>query len=172
MRYQDDINTEHNMKSICCAAVAQWPKRLTRNGYTRVRNWKGANIYFTNFCQYLWGCERSSFKIYSKMCAAASFHSASLRSLLEFERNVKTSALRAHYGAFVASCFLLRLVASAYSLVSAWDIRCYISVSTQSHECDGARVDDAGARGPLFQTVFYSCWCPWEELAFKFWWGL
>ena len=37
MRYQDDINTEHNMKSICCAAVAQWTKRLTRNGYTRVR---------------------------------------------------------------------------------------------------------------------------------------
>ena len=32
MRYQDDINTEHNMKSICRAAVAQWPKSLTRNG--------------------------------------------------------------------------------------------------------------------------------------------
>ena len=37
MRYQDDINTEHNMKSICHAAVAQWTKRLTRNGQTRVR---------------------------------------------------------------------------------------------------------------------------------------
>ena len=46
MRYQDDINTEHNMKSICRAAVAQWTKRLTRNGFTRVRNWKGANISF------------------------------------------------------------------------------------------------------------------------------
>ena len=33
MRYQDDINTEHNMKSICRAAVAQWTKRLTCNGY-------------------------------------------------------------------------------------------------------------------------------------------
>ena len=44
MRYQDDINTEHNMKSICRAAVAQWTKRLTRNGYMLVRNWKGANI--------------------------------------------------------------------------------------------------------------------------------
>ena len=44
MRYQDDINTEHNMKSVCRAAVAQWTKRLTRNGQTRVRNWKGANI--------------------------------------------------------------------------------------------------------------------------------
>ena len=33
MRYQDDINTEHNMT-----------KRLTRKGQTRVRNWKGANI--------------------------------------------------------------------------------------------------------------------------------
>ena len=46
MRYQDDIYeyTEHNMKSICRATVAQWTKRLTRNGYTRVRNWKGANI--------------------------------------------------------------------------------------------------------------------------------
>ena len=32
MRYQDDINTEHNMKSIYRAAVAQWTKRLTRNG--------------------------------------------------------------------------------------------------------------------------------------------
>ena len=37
MRYQDDINTEHNMKSIGRAAVAQWTKRLTRNGQTRVR---------------------------------------------------------------------------------------------------------------------------------------
>ena len=36
MRYQGDINTEHNMKSIGCAAVAQWTKRLTRNGQTRV----------------------------------------------------------------------------------------------------------------------------------------
>ena len=41
---QDDINTEHNMKSIGRAAMAQWTKRLTRNGQTRVRNWKGANI--------------------------------------------------------------------------------------------------------------------------------
>ena len=30
-RYQDDINTEHNIKSIGRAAVAQWTKRLTRN---------------------------------------------------------------------------------------------------------------------------------------------
>ena len=37
MRYQDDINTEHNMKSIGRAAVAQWTKRLTRNGQTRVQ---------------------------------------------------------------------------------------------------------------------------------------
>ena len=37
MRYQDDINTEHNMKSIGRAAVAQRTKRLTRNGQTRVR---------------------------------------------------------------------------------------------------------------------------------------
>ena len=37
MRYQDDINTEHNVKSICRAAVAQWTKRLTRTGQTRVR---------------------------------------------------------------------------------------------------------------------------------------
>ena len=32
MRYQDDINTEHNMKSICRTTVAQWTTRLTRNG--------------------------------------------------------------------------------------------------------------------------------------------
>ena len=44
MRYQNDINTEHNMKSICRAAVAHWTKRLTPNGYTRVQNWKRANI--------------------------------------------------------------------------------------------------------------------------------
>ena len=37
MRCQDDIDTEHNMKSIGRAAVAQWTKRLTRNGQTRVR---------------------------------------------------------------------------------------------------------------------------------------
>ena len=37
MRCLDDINTEHNMKSIGRAAVAQWIKHLTRNGQTRVR---------------------------------------------------------------------------------------------------------------------------------------
>ena len=37
MRYEDDINTEHNMKSMGRAAVAQWTKRSTRNGQTRVR---------------------------------------------------------------------------------------------------------------------------------------
>ena len=37
MRCQVDINTEHNMKSIGRAAVAQWTKRLTRNGQTQVR---------------------------------------------------------------------------------------------------------------------------------------
>ena len=34
MRYQDDINTEHNMGR---ATVAQWTKRLIRNGQTRVQ---------------------------------------------------------------------------------------------------------------------------------------
>ena len=53
MLYQDDINTEHNMKSIGRAAVAQWSKRLTRNGQTRVRIWKGANIFdITNLYEY------------------------------------------------------------------------------------------------------------------------
>ena len=46
MRYQDDINTEHNMKSIYRTAVAQWTKRLIRTGQTRVRNWKNANSGF------------------------------------------------------------------------------------------------------------------------------
>ena len=32
MRYQNDINTEHNMKTVGRAAVTQWKKRLTRNG--------------------------------------------------------------------------------------------------------------------------------------------
>ena len=44
MRCQDEINTEHNMKSICRPAVAQWTERLTRKEQTRVRNWNGANI--------------------------------------------------------------------------------------------------------------------------------
>ena len=46
MRYhyqnQDDINTEHNMKSMCHAAVAQWKERLTRDGQMRVQISKGA----------------------------------------------------------------------------------------------------------------------------------
>ena len=42
VRYRDDINTEHNMKTVCRAAVAQWTERLTRNGYTRVQISKGA----------------------------------------------------------------------------------------------------------------------------------
>ena len=37
MRCQDDINIEHNMKSIGRAAMAQWTKRLTCNGQARVR---------------------------------------------------------------------------------------------------------------------------------------
>ena len=49
MRYQDDKNTEHNKKSICRAAVAQWTTRLTRNGYTRVQNWKSANILLLQY---------------------------------------------------------------------------------------------------------------------------
>ena len=44
VRYQDDINTEHNMKTVCRAAVAQWKERPTRNGQTRVRIPKG--VYF------------------------------------------------------------------------------------------------------------------------------
>ena len=43
MRYQDDINTEHNMKSIGRAAVTQWTKRLTRNGQTS-SNPRGAHF--------------------------------------------------------------------------------------------------------------------------------
>ena len=42
MRYQNDINTHHNIKSIGRAAVAQLTERLARKGQTRVRNWKGA----------------------------------------------------------------------------------------------------------------------------------
>ena len=45
MRYQDDIYTEHNMTSLGRATVAQWTKRLTQNGKTRIRIWKGANIF-------------------------------------------------------------------------------------------------------------------------------
>ena len=38
------------MKSIGRAAAAQWTKRLTRKGQTRVRNWKGANILLSHWC--------------------------------------------------------------------------------------------------------------------------
>ena len=48
----DEINTEHNMKSICRPAVAQWTERLTGKGQTRVRNWKGANILLSQFYRY------------------------------------------------------------------------------------------------------------------------
>ena len=47
IRYQDDINTEHNMKSIGGAAVAQWTKRLTRNGQTRVQIQEAHIFYIT-----------------------------------------------------------------------------------------------------------------------------
>ena len=46
MRYEDDIYTEHNMKSLCPAAVAQWTERLTRNGQMRVQISKGAYCIF------------------------------------------------------------------------------------------------------------------------------
>ena len=49
MRCQYDINTEHNMKSIGRAAVAQWTKRLTRNGQTRVRI-REAHIFEAYIC--------------------------------------------------------------------------------------------------------------------------
>ena len=42
MRYEDNINTEHNMKTVFRAAVAQWKERLTRNGETRVQISTGA----------------------------------------------------------------------------------------------------------------------------------
>ena len=41
-RKEDDINTEHNSKNLCSAAVAQWTKRLTRYGQTRAQIWKSA----------------------------------------------------------------------------------------------------------------------------------
>ena len=58
MRYQDDIYTEHNMKSKGRAAVAQWTKRLTRNGQTRVRIRKAHifDITHLHVCSVLWNC--------------------------------------------------------------------------------------------------------------------
>ena len=59
MRYQDDINTEHNMKSIGRTAVAQWTKRLTRNGQTRVRIREAhifdiTHVYFSTHQVIIW----------------------------------------------------------------------------------------------------------------------
>ena len=50
MRYQDDINTEHNKKSMFRAAVAQWTKRLTRNGQTRVEIREAHILILHNLC--------------------------------------------------------------------------------------------------------------------------
>ena len=47
MRYQDGINTQHNIKSIGRAAVAQWTKRVTRTGQTRVRIREGQILDIT-----------------------------------------------------------------------------------------------------------------------------
>ena len=41
-RYEDDIYTEHNMKTVSSAAVAQMTQRPTRNGQTQVQISKGA----------------------------------------------------------------------------------------------------------------------------------
>ena len=49
----NDINTEHNMKSMCRAAVAQWTKRLTRNRYTRVQNLERRKYSFITYCLYI-----------------------------------------------------------------------------------------------------------------------
>ena len=59
MRYQNDINTEHNMKSVCRAAVAQCTKRLTRNGYTRVRIRK-AHIFNITLITIYFACDEFS----------------------------------------------------------------------------------------------------------------
>ena len=58
MRYQDDINTEHNMKTIGRAAVAQWTKRLTRNGQTRVRIREGHIFDITHVLNSLYAFKR------------------------------------------------------------------------------------------------------------------
>ena len=47
MRYQDDIYTEHNMKTVCHSPAAQWKERLTRNGQKRVQISKGAYFFIT-----------------------------------------------------------------------------------------------------------------------------
>ena len=52
MRYQNDINTEDNMNSICRAAVAQWITRLTRTGQTRVCIRKADIFDITNVQKY------------------------------------------------------------------------------------------------------------------------
>ena len=44
MHNEDDIYTEHNMNTVCCAAVAQWTKRLTHWGQTRVQISKPASF--------------------------------------------------------------------------------------------------------------------------------
>ena len=50
MRYQDDINTKHNIKSIGRAAVAKWKKHLTRNGQKRVRIREAHIFDITDVC--------------------------------------------------------------------------------------------------------------------------
>ena len=52
MRYQDDIYTEHNMKTVCRAAVAQWTMRLTRNEKREFKSRK-AHIFNITLVLYL-----------------------------------------------------------------------------------------------------------------------
>ena len=48
MRYQDDINTEHNILSIGRAAVAQWTKRMDKREFKTAK----AQIFFYHTCKY------------------------------------------------------------------------------------------------------------------------
>ena len=74
MRYQDDIITGHNMKTVCRAAVTKLTKRLTTNEQTRVQIWKEAfliqliKVHFIMHALNL-GCrtENTLYQIYAKI---------------------------------------------------------------------------------------------------------
>ena len=64
MRCQEDLNTEHKMKSICRAAVAQWTTRLTRTGQNTSSNPRGAHFWILHEYTVVLYCTRSSWYLY------------------------------------------------------------------------------------------------------------
>ena len=69
MRCQDVINTEHNMKSICRAAVAQRTNAWVRNGQKRVRIREAHIFDITHSINWIVNSGAKGLKKYGKICS-------------------------------------------------------------------------------------------------------